>query len=145
MTQLDLFGDAGPRALIRSVTPAESYRQRRGHVSYLSGLAAEDIVARDYARRGLPELARRWRGTAGEIDLICHSGDGVVVVEIKKSTTFDRAAERLTRRQMDRIYAAAAEFIGTQPRGELTDVRLDLALVDAGGAVRIIENAFCDA
>lgn len=144
MTQLDLFADYAPRLAVLAARPTTD-RQIRGRVSYLAGLAAEDIVARDYARRGMPELARRWRGAGGEIDLICRNGDGVVIVEIKKSTTFDRAAARLTRRQMDRIYATAGEFIGTMPRGQLTDVRLDLALVDAGAALRVIENAFWDA
>ncbi len=144
MTQLDLFADYAPRLAVLAARPTTD-RQIRGRVSYLAGLAAEDIVSRDYARRGMPEIARRWRGTGGEIDLICRNGDGVVIVEIKKSSTFDRAAARLTRRQMDRIYVTAGEFIGTMPRGQLTDVRLDLALVDAGAALRVIENAFWDA
>ncbi len=144
MMQLDLFVDYAPRLAVQSATRTTD-RQMRGRVNYLSGLAAEDIVARDYARRGMTEIARRWRGTVGEIDLICRNGDDVVIIEIKKSATFDRAAARLSRRQMDRIYATAAEFIGSEPRGQLTDVRLDLALVDAGAALRIVENAFWDA
>ena len=50
----------------------------------------------------------------------------------------------MTRPQMDRIYGAGSEFLATQPRGQLTDVRFDLALVDERGRVDVIENAFMD-
>ena len=116
-----------------------------GAVGYHAGLVAEDIVARDYARRGRPVAHRRWRGTAGEIDLIAREGDRVVFVEVKKSKTFDMAALRLGRRQMDRICSAALEFLAGEPRGQLTEMRFDLALVDGRGATRIIENAFGEA
>ena len=68
-------------------------------------------------------------------------GDGLIFVEVKKSRSFQRAAERLSRQQMNRIISAAEEFLGTQPRGSLTDVRFDLAMVDGYGQIRVIENA----
>ncbi len=116
-------------------------RQRRGDLAYHSGLAAEDIVATDYARRGHATAGRRWRGTAGEIDIIVEDGDGVIFVEVKKAETHEWAAERLSRRQLDRIEGAAAEYLGLMPLGQLTDCRIDLALVDGRGRVAIIENA----
>ena len=115
-----------------------------GIISYHAGLAAEDIVAADYARRRHGLAARRWRGQAGEIDLILRDGDTVVFVEVKKSRTSARAATRLSRRQMDRICAAASEFLAGEPRGQLTDVRFDLAMVDGAGRPSIIENAFAE-
>lgn len=115
-----------------------------GSVGYHAGLAAEDIVAADYARRQHRIAARRWRGQAGEIDLIMRDGDTVVFVEVKKSRTMGRAALRLGRRQMDRICAAAGEFLAGEPRGQLTDVRFDLAMVDVRGMTSVIENAFME-
>ena len=41
-----------------------------------------------------------------------------------------------------RIYRSAEEFIGGEPKGALTDVRFDVALVDQTGDLRILENAF---
>jgi putative endonuclease len=117
-------------------------RTLTGAVAYRDGLAAEDIVASDYARRGRPVAYRRWRGSAGEIDLIAREGDRVVFVEVKKSGSFHDAAQHLGRRQMDRICAAASEFLANEPRGQLTEIRFDVALVDGRGALRIIENAF---
>ncbi len=114
----------------------------RGEVAYLSGLHAEDAVARIYARSGRPIAATRWRGTAGEIDLIARDGAEVIFIEVKKSTSHAEAAQRLSRRQMDRIYASASEFLAGEPAGQLTEARFDVALVDARGVVEIIENAF---
>ena len=116
-----------------------------GSVGYHAGLAAEDVVAMDYTRRNHGIAARRWRGRAGEIDLIARDGDTVVFVEVKKSRSFASAVTRLSRRQMDRICASAGEFLASEPRGQLTDVRFDLALVNAVGAVSVIENAFMEA
>jgi putative endonuclease len=113
-----------------------------GHTGYYAGLAAEDIVARDYVRRQHDVAGLRWRGQSGEIDLICRDGDTVVFVEVKKSRSFARAMTRLNRKQMDRICGSAAEYLAGEPRGQLTDVRFDLAMVDAVGAVKVIENAF---
>jgi len=117
----------------------DGLRQRTNHYA---GLAAEDIVARSYAARGFTEAARRWRGRGGEIDLILRDGNDVVFVEVKKSRTHAQAAQRVTRRQMDRICTAASEFVGTEPRGSLTPIRFDVATVDATGQVQVIANAF---
>lgn len=117
-------------------------RQNRGRTSYHAGLAAEDIVATRYARNGQSLLAKRWRGSCGEIDLVAQDGDGVIFIEVKKSRSHARAAGHLTNRQMERIYGAGSEFLATQPKGQLTDVRIDLALVDEAGRVDVIENAY---
>jgi putative endonuclease len=116
-----------------------------GSVAYHSGVAAENSVARHYADRNHEIAARRWRGRAGEIDLITREGDTVVFVEVKKARDFATAALRLGRRQMDRICASASEFLEGEPKGLLTDMRFDLAMVDRAGVVQVIENAFMEA
>jgi putative endonuclease len=113
-----------------------------GAVSYHSGLAAEDQVAADYDRRGHELCQHRWRGKGGEIDLIAHDGDGYIFVEVKKARDFVRAVERLTQRQLHRIYTAATEFLGQTPNGQDTPARIDVALVNAAGQIQIIENAY---
>jgi putative endonuclease len=122
--------------------PAADLRRDRGCTGHHAGAAAEDIVAEDYARRGYPIVQRRWRGQGGEIDLIARDGAGLVLVEVKKSRSFARAAERLSARQVARLWTAAEEYLGSQPKGALTEVRFDVALVDGRGALRVIENAF---
>jgi putative endonuclease len=113
-----------------------------GMVSYLAGMAAEDAVAADYAQRGYAVAARRWRGSRGELDLVLRDRDGLVVVEVKKARDFARAADRLSGAQLSRIAGAVSEFVAGEPRGQLTDVRFDLALVDGAGRVQIMENVW---
>lgn len=113
-----------------------------GLVSSLAGYAAEERVADEYARRGHVALARRWRGSRGEIDLVLRDGTGLIFVEVKQARDFARAAQRLSRAQIRRITATASEFIASEPGGQDTDMRFDLALVDGAGRIEIIENAF---
>ncbi|NVO56509.1 YraN family protein [Rhodobacteraceae bacterium B1Z28] len=117
-------------------------RSVRGSVSFYAGQAAEFQVASDYERRGYSIAHRRWRGAGGEIDLIARNAEGLVFIEVKKSTSFEVAAARINRRQTERICASAAQFLENEPGGQLTNVRFDAALVDGSGAVQIIENAF---
>lgn len=111
-----------------------------GKTSYLAGIAAENAVSVDYAQKGHDIAARRWRGKGGEIDLVAKDGDGFIFIEVKKARDFARAAERLTKRQLFRIYNAASEFVAQQPKGMLTPIRIDVALVNQFGERKIIEN-----
>ena len=43
---------------------------------------------------------------------------------------------------MARIYGAASEFLAGEPAGQLTEVRFDVALVDAVGRIEVLENAY---
>jgi putative endonuclease len=125
-----------------SLPASPDARHLRGLGAWSTGAAAEDIVARTYEGRGATVVARRWRSPAGELDLVLREGGTVVVVEVKKARTLDEAAHRLGRRQIARLCAAAALFCEGEPRGSLTDLRFDLALVDANGRVRILEGAW---
>ncbi|MFH5776206.1 YraN family protein [Paracoccus sp. NGMCC 1.201697] len=117
-------------------------RSARGSTAFASGRMGEDSVCRNYLERGYALVASRWRGKAGEIDLILRKGEEFVFVEVKTSSQHDRAAERINGRQIDRICHAALEFCGGLATGLLTLMRFDAALVDEIGRVEIIENAF---
>lgn len=121
---------------------ARAARARRGALSHRAGLAAEDRVAGLYDRAGTPVCLRRWRGRAGEIDIVARDGDRVIFVEVKQSRTHDEAAMHLTPRQMQRIWLAGSEFLEGEPRGQLTEVRIDVALVDGMGRVEILRDAY---
>ncbi len=117
-------------------------RRQRGAVACLSGQMAEEAVARAYEAEGCRVLARRWRGQGGEIDLVCEEGNVLVFVEVKAGPTHDIAAERLGAGQIARICRAAEEFCAACAGGPDRDMRLDAALVDAQGRVRILKAAF---
>ena len=120
----------------------DSNRRARGRMGYHAGLAAEERIAQDYERRGFAVARRRWRGQGGEIDLIVRDGAALIFIEVKQSRDFDRAAERLSARQMERLCVSAEEFLAGEPRGLLTEMRFDVALVDAQGRHMILESAF---
>lgn len=117
-------------------------RVARGIAAHASGHAAERLVAVRYAERGCAILEHCWRSPAGEVDLILRDGETIVFVEVKKSETHDIAAQRISRRQMDRICRAALLYSDRLPGGSLTEMRFDAALVDGSGRVEIVENAF---
>jgi putative endonuclease len=114
---------------------------RRGSRNFHAGAAAEAQVARSYERSGHSLRARRWRGAAGEIDLVLEKAGEIVFVEVKSSATHASAAQALTRRQVRRLLQSAEDYLGRMPRGSLTPMRFDVALVDRQGRLDIIPNA----
>ena len=117
-----------------------SAKAHQGSLNYHSGLAAEDSVVQHYVMAGANLVARRWRGKAGEVDLVLRLGDIHLFVEVKKAATFGMAAERLTSAQLARVSSAAEEFIASLPDGDSGFIRVDAALVDGTGRVEVIEN-----
>jgi len=115
-------------------------RRQRGYANWKAGADGENIVSMRYGNAGLHQLASRWRGTAGEIDLILHDGQQVVFVEVKRAANFDRAIASLGARQVARIVQTAEEYLESEPGGSLTDCRFDLAIVDDAGRTRVLEN-----
>ena len=100
------------------------------------------MAERRYRRDGYRVLARNWRCSSGELDLIVGLGDMVVFSEVKtrSSTSFGRPAEAMDRRRQVRLRSAAAAWLrstGTR----LTEVRFDVVLVLLGRVERL-EGAF---
>ncbi|SFB18304.1 putative endonuclease [Poseidonocella pacifica] len=114
-------------------------RVDRGKRAQRAGAAAEDTVLRHYEESGHHMVARNWRGHGGEIDLIFRIGAELIFVEVKSSRT-GAGASRLRPAQLARIQAAAEEFLGGQPAGLLTPMRIDLATVDGTGRVEVLQN-----
>jgi putative endonuclease len=112
-----------------------------GLVSYLTGKVAEDRVVAAYTAQGHRLVCRRWRGPGGEIDLVLEKNGEIVFVEVKSSKTFAEAAAHLTRRQIGRLLASAEAALGFFPKGSLTPMRFDVALVDRTGRLDVISNA----
>lgn len=132
---------ADPAASDPTVAAPVEARRNRGQRAHLTGIEAEAQVARVYERRGLRVAHRRWRGPGGEIDLVLREGAAVVFVEVKCAATHAGAAAAVSSQQAARICASAQAFLAGEPNGELTEMRIDVALVDRQGAVEIVENA----
>jgi putative endonuclease len=98
------------------------------------GRRAEAAVATWLGRRGWRILDRRWRGSRGELDLVCLDPGGVLVgIEVKLRTTgrAGSGAESVDRRRVARLRAALAAYaVGGMVAH--VDTRLDLVTVEPG-------------
>lgn len=130
---------------VHSTQPAEA-RAERGRRSYHAGCSAEEQVRAHYTKRGYCTLAQRWRAGRGELDLVFAAPDGtpedVVVVEVKSARDFDSALSRITRSKAQRLFSTTEQFLDTQPKGGLTECRIDVAVVNQAGEINVFENFF---
>jgi putative endonuclease len=113
-----------------------------GKKSYLKGLAAEDIVARAYEKSGFEIVERRWKTKEGEVDLVARHKRKLYFIEVKNSSTFEKAAVRITPRQQKRIHDSALRYLAEKAQTIDVDCRFDAALVDQVGRVKVLPGAF---
>lgn len=118
-------------------------RARRGRRSYHAGESAEAQVARLYGRMGAELRESRYRTQEGEIDLVLEIDGLTVFVEVKQSRSTWNAEQPVSKRQQNRIGAAAMAYLSEQftRLGGNMACRFDVALVGPGGEIRLIENA----
>ena len=97
--------------------------------AYRLGRYAETICAWYLRLRGYRILARGYRASAGEIDIVARRGKVLVMIEVKARESITSAAEAVTRRQQERIVMAASQFLTRYPRLSGHAVRFDAMLV----------------
>lgn len=118
----------------------------------LLGLRGEEAAARRYEEAGYDVVARNWRCSAGEIDLIAVGRrDGVVVfceVKTRSSTAFGVPEEAVTFSKQRRLRRLAARWLAEQRLRPtpVRSVRFDVAAVMGDRShdlvVEIVEDAF---
>jgi putative endonuclease len=94
----------------------------------------ETMAARFLARRGYEVLARKWRCTAGEIDIVArHDGD-LVFVEVRTRRGRDpgMAAESITNAKRARLMALADAFLAAHDLPSNTPWRIDVVAISVG-------------
>ena len=99
------------------------------YAAYLRGNRAEAICALWLRLRGYRVLARRFRSTVGEVDLIVRRGGVLVFVEVKARSTLDRALQSVTPRQRRRVVRAAEAYLAVNPSLASLAMRFDLMAV----------------
>lgn len=118
----------------------ETSRQRRGRRSHLTGLAAEEAVCRRYLASGYDLVARRKRCPEAEIDLLMRRGDQLVAIEVKASATHDLALEHADPAQLERVSMACERCMQDMSGDGISDMRMDVALVDRQGRIAVMES-----
>lgn len=110
--------------------------------NHAAGLAAEEAACAALVADGWTILGRRLRTEAGEIDAIAEKSGLLAVIEVKRRPTLAEAAVALTARQQSRLIGACEIILARNPDWGRAGVRFDVLLVDDGGRVRRIADAF---
>ena len=97
--------------------------------AFRTGLSAETLAAAFLMAKGYRILARRFRTSHGEIDLIAKRRNLVAFVEIKARATLDEAAFAVTPRQQRRIIDAAQGWLIAHPEHAELELRFDAILI----------------
>ncbi|WP_340375990.1 YraN family protein [Streptomyces sp. SS7] len=105
------------------------------------GRYGEDVAARRLSGAGMTIVERNWRsGRTGEIDIVAHDGDVLVVCEVKtrKGGSYEHPMAAVTPRKARRLRDLAERWIQTHGGAPPGGVRIDLVgvlLPDRGAPV----------
>lgn len=122
--------------------PLRSTKHKRR--SYKAGVWAE-VVAMIYMMfKGYRLLERRYKCSAGEIDLILTRRNLVVFVEVKYRSKQEDAAFSILPKQQHRISRTALYWTARNSRKFRGDMRFDAILISPWRWPSHIQNAFVD-
>ena len=113
----------------------------------LRGLKGERIACRFLMSKGFDILARRYRGSSGELDIVAFEKETLVFVEVKtrSSLRFGEPWEFVDWKKQHFIRRAAEEFIAVHKMDKYT-YRFDIVsvVIPEGSKVevRLFRNAF---
>lgn len=114
-----------------------------GHDRVMRGRTGEQVAASFLIDRGYRVLAKNQRTPMGELDLVCRTEEGVVVVEVKARSgdQCGSALEAIGPRKARRLRASAIWWLSEQGFLPCT-LRFDAVLValDAQGLPRTLEH-----
>ncbi len=109
---------------------------------YRTGLLAEWKAALALRVRGYRILARRWKSSAGEIDLIAVRGKRIAFIEVKhrRHITDEDAHAAIGPAQRQRVRSAAEQWVARNRPYREHLIGFDLVLVAPRHWPRIIQN-----
>ncbi len=108
------------------MSPAKRQKKQQ---AWKFGRFAEGLAAWHLRFRGYRIVARGFRSTVGEIDIVARRGRVLVFIEVKARKDLGAAAQSLRPRQAGRIVRAAGAFIQSRPALSALDQRFDVILV----------------
>jgi putative endonuclease len=107
-----------------------------------TGISAESKAAAFLVVRGYRILARRFRTSVGEIDIVARRRGTLVFVEVKARDKLDDAAYAVTPHQRRRIVAAAEAWLAGHDEYGRDEIRFDAILIAPGRLPRHLTAAF---
>lgn len=121
------------------MNPPPDIRRSR---AYNRGLSAEFLCVWMLRAKGYRILARRYRGPAGEIDIIARRGRLIAAIEVKARASLTEALESVSKRQQKRIMQTLLYFQSRHPRLAGLDYRFDVMWVGPRRAPKHILDAW---
>jgi putative endonuclease len=120
--------------------------QRMTHARLSFGQQGENLACAELERRGYAILARRYRTSHGELDIVARQGDYLVFVEVKArdGSSFGEPEEAVTAQKQQRIVWMATDYLARLGGPEVA-CRFDVVGVDASTtppAIVVIQDAF---
>ena len=108
-----------------------------------SGKFGEEVTVKYLKDHGYEILERNFHSRWGEIDIIAKDGECVVFCEVKtrKSISYGRPSEYVTKNKMEKIIKTAMVYIGDKEEEMRFDVS-EVYIEKDGYKINYIENAF---
>ena len=110
--------------------------------AFRTGLSGESRAAAYLIAKGYRIIARRYRTSVGEIDIVARRRNTVAFVEVKARPRLDDAAFAITPQQQQRIIAAAEAWLMAHPDHAEYELRFDAILVAPGKLPQHLTAAF---
>lgn len=102
------------------------------------GRRGEELAVRHLAARGYEILARNWRCTAGELDLVTQDGQCLVFVEVRtrRGQALGSPEESITAAKQERLIALGETYV--QAHEWAGDWRIDVVAVEMDRRGRLL-------
>jgi putative endonuclease len=102
------------------------------------GQQGEALAARHLERKGYQILARNWRCSAGELDLVARQGDCLVTVEVRtrRGRHFGTPEESVTPAKQARLIELSEAYVDDS--GWLGHWRIDVVAIEMDRAGRLL-------
>ena len=119
-------------------------QNHQGISSYVQGVHAEVRALKHLEGLGMTCIAKRFKTTYGEIDLLMQDGQTIVAVEVKYRKSLDQAAYSIRPKQQLRIQQALEYWISQHNtyRNNPPFQRFDVVLVCPGHEINYYKNAW---
>ena len=107
------------------------------------GTLAEEQASTYLTKKGYKILARNFRATGGELDIVAQRRNILVFVEVKQrsSQAFGGPLAAVTKTKQKRIAYASIQFIKTHTNIKFSEIRFDVVCI-LPAEIEHIENAF---
>ena len=117
------------------------------HARLEFGWDGEELACEELERRGYAVVARRYRTSHGELDIVARDGEYLVFVEVKarQDDSFGDPEEAVTLQKQQRLVWMATDYLARAGLADRVPCRFDVVGVNTETdppTITVIEDAF---